>query len=207
MIKLKIFNQNKVEINSYLLIKEKEAILIDPGFNGEAIIKYLGESNIDLKHVILTHGHFDHIRDIQILAKRFLFDLLISNQEISFLKNDNKNYAFAFGSEFILPKNIIIKPMNDGEKITLLSENFEFILTPGHTKGSMCIKYQNWLFSGDTIFYDSIGRTDLFSGSSLDMQKSLKYLKERISNQMKIYPGHGRSGKWIDIKNTNLYLK
>lgn len=206
MMKLKIFNQNVVDINSYLLIKEKEAILIDPGFNGDAIIEYLDKSNVELKYIILTHGHFDHIRDIQILAKKYLFDVFISNQEVSFLKKDNQNYAFAFGSKFIFPKNIAVKSIKDEEKISLLDENFVFILTPGHTKGSMCIKYRNWLFSGDTIFYDSIGRTDLLSGSFLDMQKSLKYLKGRISNQTKIYPGHGKNGKWINIKDTNSYI-
>jgi len=206
-MKLKIFNQNPVNINSYLLIKQKKSILIDPGFNGKAIIKYLFETNIDLNFILLTHGHFDHIRDIQKLAEKYRFKVYISNIDIDLLKDNTKNYANAFGAKFNFPKDIEIVSIKDKEELTFFNESFKLILTPGHTKGSICIKYNQWFFSGDTIFIDSIGRTDLFSGNSSDMQKSLEYLKKKLSNQTIIYPGHGRYSKWKDVKRVNPYIK
>jgi hydroxyacylglutathione hydrolase len=89
----------------------------------------------------------------------------------------------------------------------LLNEPFLCFYTPGHTKGSICIQYQNRLFSGDTLFADSIGRTDLYSGNMNDMKQSLRLLSERLSNQTVVYPGHGESKKWQEIKEVNPYLK
>ena len=122
-------------------------------------------------------------------------------------KDNTKNYANAFGAKFNFPKDIEIVSIKDKEELTFFNESFKLILTPGHTKGSICIKYNQWFFSGDTIFIDSIGRTDLFSGNSSDMQKSLEYLKKKLSNQTIIYPGHGRYSKWKDVKRVNPYIK
>lgn len=204
-MKLKTFNDNMADINAYLLIKNKEAILIDPGFNGKAIITYCKDKAIDIKHVILTHGHFDHIKDIEILAKDFTYDLFVSKHDKNFLFSDELNYARAFGSTFKLPP-LEIHEVEDQQVLNLLDESFQIFLTPGHTKGSICIKIKNQLFSGDTLFYNSVGRTDLYSGNQSTLFKSLEILKSKVSNDVTVYPGHGKSAKMKEIKEINPYI-
>ncbi len=206
MIKLKIFNQNPAEVNSYALIKEEEIILIDPGFNGDNIIAYCNQNNFYITDIILTHGHFDHIQSIPKLAITYKFKIHISRDDLILLKNDEYNYARAFGESFNLPSNIDINFLSDKQKLNINGEDFNVITTPGHTKGSLCIKYKNWLFSGDTLFADSVGRTDLFSGNQSHLNKSLKKLTDTISNNLTIYPGHGKSAKMSKIKEINPYI-
>lgn len=204
-MKLKIFNKNIAEVNSYLLIKRKESILIDPGFNGQAIIDYCNEQDLNVKHVILTHGHFDHIKSIEMLAKHFSFNIYISKEDKPFLTNNEYSYATAFGSKFNLPDLEVVE-VNDGEVLRILDESFDILLTPGHTKGSICIKNERMVFSGDTLFYNSVGRTDLYSGNQSELFKSLEKITKKYSNDVNIYPGHGEHGKLKIIKEINPFI-
>lgn len=206
MMKLKVFNENLAQVNSYLLTKKKHAVLIDPGFNGNDITKYCEEYEICIDHIILTHGHFDHIKGIELISKAFNFDLFVSKEDKKLLFNDEYNYAKPFGSHFKLPNSISIIEVGDKEVIKIFDEPFKIFKTPGHTKGSICISYQKLLFTGDTLFYDSIGRTDLYSGNNLDLNKSLDLLRKNFSNEVTIYPGHGKSGKMKSVKEVNPYL-
>lgn len=206
-MKLKIFDENVAEINSYVLIKENNAIIIDPGFNGENIIAFCIKDNLSITDVILTHGHFDHIKSLPMIADKFNYVLHVSQEDSKLLANDENNYAKAFGATFKLPNSVAIRTLKHKDILILNDEKFEIIATPGHTRGSICIKYRNWLFSGDTLFVDSVGRTDLFSGSMADLRKSLNLLKTSIGNGVIVYPGHGEHAKMIKIKELNDYLK
>ncbi len=206
MIKLKVFDQNIAEVNSYLLIKQKDAIVIDPGFNGDQINDFCQLNDISIKDVLLTHGHFDHIKGIEKLAKNHQFKIHVSEADAKMLSDENMNYAKAFGQTFRKPDNIeVIVLLND--KIEILGEKLTIFFTPGHTKGSICILHENKLFSGDTLFSDSIGRTDLVTGSSIDIKRSLELLKKVVSNKVMVYPGHGKSSEMKKIKEENYYLK
>ncbi len=205
-MKLKVFSDNLAQVNTYLLYKNQIAIVIDPGFNGSQILEFCSSKDLKIVAVLLTHGHFDHIKDIQILAKTGPFPLYIGEHDFEMLSNDQYNYAAAFGSRFLLPKlDVVI--LKNGQVIQIDNETFKVYNTPGHTKGSICIEYGRALFTGDTLFYDSIGRTDLHSGNRNDIQKSIEFLKNKISNDVNIYPGHGNSGKLKAIKDMNPYLK
>ncbi|MBI9008798.1 MAG: MBL fold metallo-hydrolase [Tenericutes bacterium] len=205
-MKIKLFKENLAQVNSYLLIKKKKAILIDPGFNGEAIIKYLKENEVVIDYVILTHGHFDHIKDLELLAKEGSFELFVTKEDKFLLFHDEHNYAKAFGSSFKLPNNITIKEVANNDSLKLLEETFKIYSTPGHTKGSICISYQRTLFTGDTLFYNSVGRTDLYSGNQSELFKSIDLLKTKFGNDTLIYPGHGESGKMKIVKDINPFL-
>ena len=206
MMKIKIFNKNIAQVNSYLLIKKNDAILIDPGFNGLEINQFCKEHSIEIKYVILTHGHFDHIKDLNIISNQFDFKLYISELDLEFLNNDDINYAKAFNSRFIKPKNKVLS-LKDNDLITLLDEKFQIIATPGHTKGSISIKYEKKLFTGDTLFYNSVGRTDLYSGNQSQLFKSIEKIVKTIGNDFRIYPGHGENGFFKQIKTINPYIK
>lgn len=207
MMRLKRFDRNLANVNSYLLSKQQKAIVIDPGFNGAKILAECESKGLQIIAVILTHGHADHIYDLPLISARFDLDLYLAEPDVRLLRDDTLNYAKAFGYHFQMPENIRIKTVADHEVIHLLDERFECLLTPGHTKGSLCIKTGRWLFSGDTLFADSIGRTDLFSGSLADIKKSLDLLKTSISRQTTVYPGHGPSMTMAEILENNPYLK
>ena len=204
-MKLKIFSNNIADINSYLLYKQNIGIIIDPGFNGIQITEFCIHKSIKIKYILLTHGHFDHIKDINLFLQNDDVNIYISKNDKDFLYNDSYNLSKFFGEKFIL-KNAKVIEVNNLEKLNLENEVFKIIYTPGHTKGSICIEYKNYLFTGDTLFYDSIGRTDLYSGNFKDIKKSLELLIKTTSNEKIIYPGHGKHAKMKEVKSDNKYL-
>lgn len=206
-MKLKKFNDNQMDINSYLLVKNNLAVLIDPGFNGKAIYDYCTKNKIKINSILLTHGHFDHIRDVNYLNDFFDFSVYIHAEDYPFLFDAKLNFSQSFNRFFKIDKSVTIYKLKDKEKLVLLDKEFLVIHTPGHTPGSVMYQYYNKVFSGDTLFYDSIGRTDLFSGSFNSIRRSINYIKTNISNSKIIYPGHGRSGDLKTIKKINKYLQ
>lgn len=197
----------EMDMNTYILVKQKQVIIIDPGFNGDKILNLIESKNYTILAVLLTHGHFDHIRDIELLYKKQKFDTYIHEEDYPFLFDGQLNYSKAFGKHFVLDKTIPIHKITDKSQLLFLSESINVIHTPGHTFGSVMYEYNDTIFSGDTLFYDSIGRTDLFSGNFNAMRRSLKMVKSSISNNKYIYPGHGKDGLLKDIKEFNRYLK
>jgi glyoxylase-like metal-dependent hydrolase (beta-lactamase superfamily II) len=157
--------------NCYLLTSQKEAILIDPGAEPEKILKEIGEKNLTC--IILTHYHWDHTLAVSKIKEKTKTKILIHKNEKNFIK---------FQVDQFLEGN---------EEIEIDKERLKIIHTPGHTKGSICILGKNFIFTGDTIFEDGFGRTDLPGGSEKDLKESLKKLEKVIKSKMKIYPGHG----------------
>ncbi len=207
MIRLKIFSDNQAGMNSYLLYDESKACLIDPGFNGKEVIAFLKAKNLKLDTVILTHGHFDHICDLTLLDHEYDFRVYLHESDLIIINNNDYNYANFFNrSQFFVPRNLEIITAKDQSEIDFGNAKLKVLWTPGHTEGSICIKYNNMLFSGDTLFADSIGRTDLFSGSMNKINKSLKKLNELISNNVMVYPGHGKKALMSDVRKQNQYL-
>ncbi|MBU1145534.1 MAG: MBL fold metallo-hydrolase [Firmicutes bacterium] len=205
-MKIQVFNQNIAFENTYVLVKKNKAIVIDPGFNGAQILEYLSTSNFELQMVLLTHGHFDHLRDIKLLQKHSKFVIYIHELDKQNLFDESFNYAKSFHSSFTLKPEQEVKYLQDNSKILFEDQEITLLHTPGHTIGSSCYLIDKFLFSGDTLFTDSIGRTDLKTGNQKMMNDSILKLKEKISNQTLIYPGHGQSGKMSEIKKTNFYL-
>ncbi|MCK5731640.1 MAG: MBL fold metallo-hydrolase [Tenericutes bacterium] len=205
MMKLKKINQNLAQVNSYILFKNSNCIVIDPGFNGASINDFCKEKGLSINYVLLTHGHFDHIKDLNLLEKTHQFAVYMSKDDKRLLLDDGLNYARAYGMTF-KPIKQVVEYLSDKQTLNLLDEQFKIYSTPGHTKGSICIKYNKKLFSGDTLFFDSIGRTDLYSGNNKEIHKSLALLKTTISNETIVYPGHGDSGSMKEIKQNNPYL-
>lgn len=171
-MKIKSFLVGPLLTNCYFLISDKKAIIIDPGFLTEEIVKKAKEKKV--LYIILTHSHWDHILGAKELREITKGKILIHKAEKNFLKFEADEY---------LKGNEEIK---FGEKI------LKIIHTPGHTPGSICILIDHFLFTGDTLFEDGVGRTDLVGGSEEDLKKSLKILEKIIKPGMKIFPGHGQ---------------
>jgi len=206
MINITKYSSKNMDVNTYILAKENQAIVIDPGFNGEDLLKHISNFNLKINMVILTHGHFDHIRDLKLLLENQKFIVVIHEEDFSFLYDPNLNLSSIFQQDFILDKSVEVRKVKDKETIDCLKEKFKIIHLPGHTKGSMGIIYNQHFFSGDTLFYDSIGRVDLPTGNNGKMHQSLKKILTSISKHSVVYPGHGRGGQMSDIIAHNPYL-
>lgn len=168
--------------NTYLLTKGKDAILIDPASKAEKLIDILGDLN--LIGILLTHGHFDHIKAVDGLYEKYKCSVYL-HQDDEFLARDK--YA---GQDFGLVAYITCKSINPNQGVLNIGDfNFEVIYTPGHTPGSVVYKIEDNLFTGDTLFRCSVGRTDLEGGDARRLKESLRYFTS-LNGEYNIYPGH-----------------
>ena len=181
------------QVNNYLVIDENsgEAVLIDAGGDFEATKKLAEENKAKIKYILNTHGHMDHIAgdyDIQTKmdAKVFL------HQDDEFLIPLMKAHLVEYGMpKYEAPK--VDEYVKDGQEIQLGDLSFKVIHTPGHTPGAVSYLIGNVLFSGDTLFKDSVGRTDLPGGSYNQLEKSIKEKLFTLDDNVTAYSGHGPS--------------
>ncbi len=180
--------------NSYFYINEKtnHGFLIDPGFEGDKLLDIIRSNNWIIEAILITHGHFDHIGEVNFLKKTLNCEVYAGEKASIYLEKPENNLGYYSGLDIVISDYKILK---DGEKITL-KDNQNFYLkvmnTPGHTADGV-IYYnedENIAFVGDTIFKGTHGRTDLPGSSEDDMQNSLKKILN-LNKKMILYPGHG----------------
>lgn len=191
--------------NTYLIADKntREGAVIDPGGEIDDLMKFVEDNFINVKYIILTHGHGDHIGCVPNLKEATNACIIANSQEQEILLDKKKNLSYRMhcGSiEFDADKYV-----NDGDNMKLGELKLKFIHTPGHTKGGMCVKIENHMFTGDTLFAGSMGRTDLYSGDNNQMKKSLNRLK-KYEDDIIVYPGHGPNTTIGIEKATNPYL-
>ncbi len=185
-----------VQTNVYLVADEKtrEAALIDPADNPEAILTLIENSGFTLKKILVTHGHFDHIAALDAVYERTGAEVYISEKDVELLRDAGKNAArLFFGSD--IHADCPVKTVKNGDKIPLGKWEFSVQETPGHTKGSVCYHIEKACFTGDTIFAEGFGRTDLYGGEYAALRCSLMELVPHLKGK-KIYPGHGGTKKF-----------
>lgn len=179
--------------NCYIIGDEStnEVFIIDPGSDGEIINNIIVKNGYKVKYIILTHGHFDHIGEVKYLKELTKAQILIHKNDGEMLVDPNKSLASFVQSNF---KDFIQveadKYLEDGDTLDLGQSTFKIIHTPGHTKGGICILYNDCLFSGDTLFKETIGRTDLPHSNHEDILISVQKLA-KLDDNIKLYPGHG----------------
>lgn len=177
--------------NCYVLYSEdeKEGIIVDPGGDTDDILKFVDENHIDIKYIVLTHGHGDHIAGVMDLKNKLKVDLLIHEADVDMLKDAKKNLSniMAIGSIEITPD----QRLNDGDVIAFGDVQLSVIHTPGHTLGGICLLSEDRLISGDTLFKGSIGRTDLEGGNPETIINSIREKLLVLPGGTVVYPGHG----------------
>lgn len=185
-----------VRTNCYFIINEetKETILIDPPHEVSKIIKKIEAEHLTPIGILLTHGHFDHIMAVTGLVERFDIPVYITKEDKELASDSILNGAYLIQSNFTL-KTDQISFVEEGQKLSLGGFLLEVISTPGHTKGSVCyyVKEENVLFSGDTLFYQSVGRTDMPTGDQRILLRSVEKKLMALPEETKVYPGHGMS--------------
>jgi glyoxylase-like metal-dependent hydrolase (beta-lactamase superfamily II) len=183
--------------NCYLLIEEKQVVIIDPGLDYEKIKDELDIRKLKVKYILLTHGHYDHTYSL----KYFKDIPIYAHEKEKILLEDPEKNLSSYTDELLSAKDITYYR---GQRVVM--DEFEFVHSPGHTDGSVLIISGNNVFTGDTLFYDSIGRTDMPSGDPKKMKESLKLFSNINDNSM-IYPGHGNCFKLADAYKINFFLK
>ncbi len=195
-----------LESNCYILGAEGRAIVIDPGAEGERILRKLQELNLQLDFVINTHGHADHIGGNSDLLDNGA-KLLIHQLDAEMLAAPEKNLSIYTQS----PDEHIRGPeahsfLEDGQVIKWAGPPIEVIHTPGHTPGSICLLMENNLFSGDTLFAGGVGRTDLPGGNTGELMRSIKERIFTLDLEVRVFPGHGPSTSVGYEKSNNPFI-
>ena len=187
---IKKYPSGPLEVNSYLVLdeKNKSGVIIDPGGVSTDLLSFVIENSYSIKYIFLTHGHGDHIGGVATYKAQFGCKILAYIDERQMLMDSSVNY-----SREVLGTNVAFEAdvyVNDNDELSVDDLKFKFIHTPGHTRGGMCILIENVLFSGDTLFQQSIGRTD-FPGSSFeDIKASIHDKLFKLDDNTKVYPGH-----------------
>lgn len=196
MIKVETFLVGHLSTNCYIITDEttNRRAIIDPGYKNADLlkrIKKLGKDTFD--YILLTHGHFDHIWYAEELRSLTGAKLVISKEDSAFLLDGRLNLSSVFGIKNF-PQICADMVVSDGDKLKLGSSEFSFMSTPGHTVGSGCFIFfdDKVIFSGDTLFKLSQGRTDFPTSDQLMMVNSLKRLAS-LQGDFTVYPGHNEA--------------
>jgi len=193
--------------NCYLVYSEKdnEGIVIDPGGDVDDIIAKIEELGLKIKYIILTHGHGDHIAGVGEIKEYTNAPVLIHKDDEHLLRDGDNNLSSMMAMGRVeLSADMIVE---DGDEIFFGDLKAKIIHTPGHTPGGISIKIEDSIFTGDTLFAGSIGRTDFPGGS---FEKIIDSIKNKIiiyPDDTKIYPGHGPSSTIKAEKATNPFLR
>ena len=203
MIQVKRLVVGQLKTNCYLVKEEKskKTIIIDPGDDAEYITNIINEEKIKPIMILATHGHFDHILASLPLKLIYKIPLLIHKDDEFLLKRLGSSANYFLGVNDSLNTGID-RYVRKGDKIVLSKETFEIIETPGHTPGSISIinKKEKIIFVGDLVFSEGgVGRTDFSYGSNNILSKSIKKIL-KLSNDTKVYSGHGEETTVKDIK-------
>ena len=205
MVKVKKIITGQIEANCYIVYDcdSLKAVIVDPGEDGEKIIKETESGGFIPEMVINTHGHYDHVLSDELIRRHFNIPLAAHKDEVAMLADPNRNASAMFGE----PESISTPEiqLNDGQKVKLSFAEFSVIHTPGHTKGGVCLDFGGFLITGDTLFAGTIGRTDFPGGSYEEIMASLEKIK-KLKPDIVIYPGHGSSTTLANELRHNPFL-
>lgn len=193
MVVAETFPLGDYQTNCYLVRQagQTQCVLIDPGYAADFLLDTLNAKELELSAIALTHGHFDHVGAVRDLAAETGCRVYLSGDELSLPP------AITAGRLYYTDLYT--------DRFTAAGISFTVLKTPGHTPGSVCLRTGSLLFSGDTLFAGSCGRTDLPGGNPADMRASLKLLAA-IPENLTVYPGHGEATTLNAEKRYNPYL-
>jgi glyoxylase-like metal-dependent hydrolase (beta-lactamase superfamily II) len=180
--------QGLLEVNAYILERDGHCLIIDPGFEKERIRRFIEERKWIVEGILLTHGHFDHTGAVDV----FPVPVYLHEAESAFVSNDQWNGYTEFGISRPWNMNALsLTKLRHGDTIPFQESQVEVLHTPGHTPGSVCYRWENCLFSGDTLFKEAVGRWDFPGGDGKALRQSVVSLIENLEPSVEVYPGHG----------------
>jgi len=193
--------------NCYLVMEEetRELLVIDPGDWPERAEKKIEELKAKPIGIFLTHGHFDHIGAARELKKRYDSPIYVLEEETSLLASAQLNLSSMFGKAIELAPDVQLK---DGQELEVLGTKLKVFHTPGHTRGGACFYFprEGLLFSGDTLFCESVGRSDFPTGSMSVLVRSIRERLMILPEETRVFPGHGEETAIGHEKKYNPFL-
>jgi glyoxylase-like metal-dependent hydrolase (beta-lactamase superfamily II) len=206
-LKLETIVLGMVQTNCYIISSPqlKEAIVIDPADNAARIEQYLKANDLVCKGILLTHGHFDHILAARALSESTGALIHAHEAEKALLGDSVMNASSEIRRDLSLVPEVLLK---DQELLSLAGFTVKVIHTPGHTAGGVCYYFVGYgvLFSGDTLFYEDIGRSDLPTGNHKQLVESIVNKLMFLEDMVKVYPGHAISTTIGHERENNIYL-
>ena len=196
MLNMQVLPLGAYQTNCYILWGEESqaCIVIDPGYEPDTVLLQAKKLGKTIEAILLTHGHFDHVGGVKEIAAQ----------------TDCKVYLCA--EDLAMPHRFTAGPLyytdtyGEGDTLSLAGLTLQVLHTPGHTPGSVCLVCEDKMFSGDTLFQDSCGRTDLPGGSFAQIMQSLRKLRA-LEGNYEVYPGHGPSTTLEEEKKFNPYMQ
>ena len=199
-MEIKILNDLYSDENTYFLIENGKAIVIDPGCSFEKTVKFADDLEID--YIFLTHCHYDHITCVNELKEKYNAKVCCSKECAENIKNPNVSLTLmGLGKKLTVDADIILE-----DEFEFHGNIIKVIKTPGHTSCSTVYLTGENLFSGDTIFYQNVGRWDLPTGDGETLANSIREKIYTLPENVKIYPGHGKSTSVEYEKKYNMYV-
>ena len=203
-MEIKALVLGSIEVNCYLISTEKAAVVIDPGFHSAEALEFLQNASDKERLILLTHAHFDHIGYAKELSVLTDSQIAIGEGDAAALSDNNLNLSAPFGAPLSPFKADIL--LTDGQEIKVSDLTFKVIHTPGHTVGGVSYLCGDILFSGDTLFAGSIGRTDFPGGNYEVLKNSVKTLY-KLPDDTVVLSGHGGKTTIINEKRYNPFIR
>ena len=206
-MEIRSFVVSMAATNCYFVINEKtkEMLCIDPGDRGKGLAQIARREGFRPAAVLLTHGHFDHAGGAEDFAREFDIPIYIHEEEKETLSDPQMNVSWMIGKSAVYHADRFLA---DEEELDLAGFHFRVLLTPGHTPGGCCyyFPYEKTLFSGDTLFNRSVGRTDFKGGSMAAIVNSIRTKLMTLPEETLVYPGHGEMTSIEEERMYNPYL-
>lgn len=201
-LSLQVFVLGDLFTNSYLVYDEstKNGFLVDIPCSSRELTSFIKKERINLLFIALTHAHFDHIGGLGSISVPFY----IHEKDVPLLKDSHLNGSYFFDLGMAIKDEPLL--YDESSVLKFGSHSVQILYVPGHTPGSVALKVGKWLFSGDTLFFDSIGRTDIPLGSSSALLKSIKEKILTLPPETAVWPGHGSSTTVGREKKENPFL-
>ena len=204
MTQIKSITLGELGNNCYLITDQASGLsaLVDCTDDSKEMRDFIGSAK--LEYILLTHGHFDHIGGVAAISRDYGAKVVISAQDASMLSSGKASLSAFFGikQDKITPDLTI----SEGSSLMLGETQIKVLATPGHTKGGVCYLLKDCIFTGDTLFFCSCGRTDFPGGSSKEIMQSLKRLAT-LEDSLKVYPGHDRTSTIAFEKANNPFMR
>jgi glyoxylase-like metal-dependent hydrolase (beta-lactamase superfamily II) len=188
-MQIRTFELGQLGTNCYIVWDEEEAFIVDPADFTDEMRSLIAEEGLSVKYVILTHGHGDHVGGVSALLAAYPGALLAAGKDETPVLDD-AGYNF---TEYITGRAETFRPdllLSDGDELTVGQVTLKVIATPGHTIGGISLLVPGAVFSGDTLFRASIGRTDLPTGDFDELERSIREKLYTLPDETEVYPGH-----------------
>jgi len=189
--------------------ESKEAAVVDPAWDVPAILKLAQDSDLKIRHILITHGHPDHINGLESLLEATDARIYIHSDEADYMREVAR--SFGMPTDFMDRRSTNFRMVSDGDTVRVGKLSVQFLHTPGHSPGSQCFLVENSLISGDTLFVDACGRVDMPGGDPEKMWWSLNHKLRALDDGTVLYPGHDYGDRPTSTigeqKRTNSYMK